>query len=124
MLLGVGVIVIVGNTIRLDIQNRRAEIEVIKLVGGSDAFVRRPFLYSGLWYGLVGGALACLLVNAGVWLLQAPANHLASLYGSDFRLTGMDLRSIGVLVGGGSALGWLGSWIAAARHLRSIEPTA
>jgi len=123
-LLAIGVVVIVGNTIRLDIQNRRAEIEVTKLVGGSDAFVRRPFLYGGFWYGLAGGALACLLVSIGVWLLAESVNRLAGLYGSDFRLTGLGLRAVGAMLGGGALLGWLGSWIAAARHLRSIEPTA
>lgn len=123
-LLAAGVVVIVGNTIRLDIQSRRAEIEVIKLVGGSDAFVRRPFLYGGFWYGLAGGALACGLVSLGLWMLADPVARVTSLYGSDFRLTGMDLRSLGTLLGGGALLGWVGSWIAAARHLRSIEPTA
>lgn len=123
-LLAIGVVVIVGNTIRLDIENRRAEIEVTKLVGGSDAFVRRPFLYGGFWYGLAGGALACGLVGLGVWLLQAPVNRLTGLYGSDFRLVGMDSVTVGLLLGGGALLGWAGSWLAAARHLRSIEPTA
>lgn len=123
-LLAVGVVVIVGNTIRLDIENRRAEIEVTKLVGGSDAFVRRPFLYSGFWYGLVGGALACGLVAFGVWLLQEPVSRLAGLYSSDFRLLGLDQRRIALLLGGGALLGLLGSWVAASRHLRAIEPTA
>jgi cell division transport system permease protein len=122
-LLAAGVVVIVGNTIRLDIENRRAEIEVTKLVGGSDAFVRRPFLYTGFWYGLVGGALACGLVALGVWLLQDPVNRLAGLYGSDFRLRGLDPRTIATLLGGGTLLGWLGSWLAASRHLRAIEPS-
>jgi cell division transport system permease protein len=117
------VVVIVGNTIRLDIENRRAEIEVTKLVGGSDAFVRRPFLYTGFWYGLVGGALACGLVALGAWLLQTPVNRLAGLYGSDFRLIGLDPRTIAGLLGGGAVLGWLGSFLAASRHLRAIEPS-
>ncbi len=121
-LLAAGVVVIVGNTIRLDIENRRAEIEVTKLVGGSDAFVRRPFLYTGFWYGLVGGALACALVAVGLWLLQPPVNRLAGLYGSEFRLSGLDPRTIASLLGGGAALGWLGSWLSASRHLRAIEP--
>ena len=123
-LLAVGVIVIVGNTIRLDIENRRTEIEVTKLVGGSDAFVRRPFLYSGFWYGLLGGGLACGLVGLGAWLLQEPVSRLAGLYASDFRLLGLDPRTIGLLLGGGTLLGWFGSWLATSRHLRAIEPTA
>jgi len=123
-LLAVGVVVIVGNTIRLDIENRRTEIEVTKLVGGSDAFVRRPFLYSGFWYGLLGGGLACGLVGLGAWLLQEPVGRLAGLYGSDFRLLGLDPRTVGLLLGGGTLLGWFGSWLATSRHLRAIEPTA
>jgi cell division transport system permease protein len=123
-LLAVGVLVIVGNTIRLDIENRRTEIEVTKLVGGSDAFVRRPFLYTGVWYGVAGGLLAWGLVSAGVYLLSAPVNRLAGLYGSTFTLQGLGWPAIGVLVGGGAALGWFGSWISSARHLRAIEPRA
>lgn len=124
VLLAIGVVVIVGNTIRLDIDNRRTEIEVTKLVGGSDAFVRRPFLYSGFWYGLTGGFLAWSVIALGVWLLREPVSHLAALYGSEFRLVGLDLEGSAILLGIGSLLGWLGSWLAAARHLRAIEPTA
>jgi cell division transport system permease protein len=118
------VIVIVGNTIRLDIENRRTEIEVTKLVGGSDAFVRRPFLYSGFWYGLGGGLLAWGLVALGIHLLEAPVNRLAGLYGSSFRLVGLDPRMAAILLAAGAVLGWLGSWLATARHLRAIEPSA
>jgi cell division transport system permease protein len=123
MLLAIGVIVIVGNTIRLDIQNRRDEIEVTKLVGGSDAFVRRPFLYSGFWYGLGGGVVAWLIVVLVVALLSGPASRIAGLYGSDFRLRGLGLESSLWLLGTGIALGWLGSYLAATRHLRAIEPS-
>jgi cell division transport system permease protein len=123
MLLAIGVIVIVGNTIRLDIQNRRDEIEVTKLVGGSDAFVRRPFLYSGFWYGLGGGLVAWLIVVLVVALLAGPASRIAGLYGSDFRLRGLGLEASLWLLGTGIALGWLGSYLAATRHLRAIEPS-
>lgn len=121
-LLALAVVLIVGNTIRLDIENRRSEIEVTKLVGASDAFVRRPFLYSGLWYGLGGGLLASLLVIVGLLLLRAPVAQLAGLYGSGFSLVGPGFDGLGALVGGGAALGWLGSWTATTRHLRRIEP--
>lgn len=121
-LLGVGVMVIVGNTIRLDIQNRRDEIEVTKLVGGSDAFVRRPFLYSGVWYGLGGSLVALVIVAATVLVLSAPVQRITGLYGSDFRLKGLSLQTTLLLIGAGIALGWLGSYIAASRHLRAIEP--
>jgi cell division transport system permease protein len=124
VLLGVGVVVIVGNTIRLDIENRRTEIEITKLVGGSDAFVRRPFLYSGFWYGLGGSLLAWGLITLGIHLLEAPVNRLAGLYGSSYKLIGLEPRMIGILLGTGAVLGWLGSWLATARHLRAIEPSA
>lgn len=122
LLLAAGVIVIVGNTIRLDIQNRRDEIEVTKLVGGSDAFVRRPFLYAGFWYGLGGGLLAWLMTALMVIALAGPVQRIAGLYGSGFVLTGMGLREGGVVALLGVLLGWLGSFVATTRHLRDIEP--
>ena len=122
-LLALGVMAIVGNTIRLDIQNRRQEIEVTKLVGGSNAFVRRPFLYSGFWYGVGGAIIAWVLSAVAVGLLRGPVNHLASLYGSSFEIHGLDGRATLILVGTAVALGWLGSYIAATRHLRDIEPS-
>jgi cell division transport system permease protein len=122
-LLAAGVLVIVGNTIRLDIQNRRAEIEVTKLVGGSNAFVRRPFLYTGVWYGLGGGLVAWVVAGAIVAALAAPVARIAGLYDSGFRLTGLGLTPSALLIVAGVILGWLGSFIAATRHLRDIEPT-
>jgi cell division transport system permease protein len=122
ILLAVGVVVIVGNTIRLDIQNRRDEIEVTKLVGGSDAFVRRPFLYCGVWYGLGGGLLAWLVVAVAVALLAGPVQRIAGLYGSQFSLSGLGLAGGCGLLLAGVLLGWLGSFVAANRHLRAIEP--
>ena len=124
VLLGLGVIAIAGNTIRLDINSRREEIEVIKLVGGSNAFVRRPFLYSGVWYGLGGGLLAWLLVAIAVAFLAGPIERVATLYASAFRLQGLDRHAILALVMGGPVLGWLGSWVTASYHLRRIEPNA
>ncbi len=122
VLLAIGVMVIVGNTIRLDIQNRRDEIEVTKLVGGSDAFVRRPFLYSGVWYGLGGSLVALGIVAVTVLVLSGPVQRITGLYGSDFRLTGLSFETTLWLIGAGVALGWVGSFIAASRHLRAIEP--
>ena len=122
-LLGVGVILVIGNTIRLDILNRRTEIEVMKLVGATDGFARRPFLYSGAWYGLGGGLLAVSLVGSAVGTLAGPVEHLAGLYGSPLRLRGLGVGwSVGV-IGASLALGWLGSWLAATRHIRGIEPS-
>ncbi len=122
-LLAAGVMLIVGNTIRLDILNRRAEIEVMKLVGATDGFARRPFLYSGVWYGLGGGLMALILVAAAVALLARPVDGLAKLYGSPFHLQGLRV-SVGALVlVGAMGLAWFGSWLAATRHIRGIDPT-
>ena len=121
-LLGVGVVLIVSNTIRLDILNRRAEIEVMKLVGASDGFTRRPFLYTGLWYGLGGGALALILVSIGTLFLEKPVAQLAVLYGSGFRLEGLSVVSMFQVLASATALAWAGSWLAVRRHMRAIEP--
>ena len=122
--LAVAVLAIVGNTVRLDIDSRRAEIEVTKLVGGSDGFVRRPFLYGGFWYGLGGGLLAVLLTQAIELALEGPIARIATAYGSSFRLAGLDEAAALALLGGGAVLGWLGAWLSATRHLRAIEPGA
>jgi cell division transport system permease protein len=124
ILLGLGVLAVVGNTIRLEILNRRAEIEVTKLVGGSNGFVRRPFLYTGLMYGLGGAALAWAIITATVFVLSGPVATLAQLYGSQYALAGLDARDSTILLGSGAVLGWLGAWISASRHLREIEPRA
>ncbi len=123
LLLGFGVLLVIGNTIRLAIENRRAEIVVVKLVGGTDGFVRRPFLYTGLWYGLGGGLLALLLLLLALLWLSGPVVGMAQLYSSDFSLQGLGVSgSIGVLLGA-SLLGLLGAWLAVGRHLNAIEPT-
>jgi cell division transport system permease protein len=124
VLLGAGVLAVIGNTIRLEIQGRRAEIEVTKLVGGSNSYVRRPFLYTGVLYGLGGALLAWGIVALAVALLDEPVTTLAKLYGSRYVLRGPSRDDIGVLLGAGVVLGWLGAWISAARHLRSVEPRA
>lgn len=116
------VVVIVGNTIRLDIQQRRHEIEVAKLLGATDAFVRRPFIYLGFWYGLIGGCIALLVVTAGLLALSGPLQRLASLYQANFdgfRVTGT--LALGV-VGGGLLAGCGGAWAAVGRHLSAIQP--
>jgi cell division transport system permease protein len=122
-LLGFGVILVIGNTIRLDILNRRAEIEVMKLVGATDGFARRPFLYSGTWYGLGGGLLAVALCAAAVGLLTGPVERLAGLYGGPFALRGLGWGTSLAVIAGSGGLGWLGSWLAATRHIRDIAPT-
>jgi len=123
-LLAVGVLAVIGNTVRLEITGRRAEIEVTKLVGGSNAFVRRPFLYAGVLYGLGGALVAWGIIALLVVLLGEPVESLARLYGSRYMLQGLAPEDVGILLGGGALLGWLGAWVSAARHLRSIEPRA
>ena len=123
-LLGVGVLAVIGNTIRLEIAGRRAEIEVTKLVGGSNAFVRRPFLYTGVLFGLGGALLAWGIIAVAVAVLDEPVANLARLYGSRYLLRGPSGEDVGILLGAGAALGWLGAWISAARHLRGIQPRA
>jgi cell division transport system permease protein len=123
VLLGAGVVLIVGNTIRLDILNRRQEIEVMKLVGASDGFARRPFLYSGIWYGLGGGLIALILVTVAAVILVRPVDTLAKLYGSQFRLRGLGFTTAAGVLALAVGLAWLGSWLAATRHIRGIEPT-
>jgi cell division transport system permease protein len=121
-LLGLAIIVVIGNTIRLEIQNRREEIEVTKLIGASNAFVRRPFLWSGFWFGLFGSMLALGLVQYGLYLLQPAVSRLAGLYQSSLSLLTLSPEDSLVIVATGVALGLLGSWFAAARHMRAIEP--
>ncbi len=121
-LLALSVVLVVGNTIRLDILNRRAEIEVMKLVGATDGFTRRPFLYSGVWYGLGGGVIAVIVVAIASTLLAAPIAHLVALYGSQFHLEGLRFGAVASILGLSVALGWLGSWIAATRHIRAVDP--
>ena len=121
-LLALAVLLIIGNTIRLAIENRRDEIRVVKLVGGTDAFVRRPFLYTGIWYGLGGGLLAWVLLAVGLFWLTAPVEQLISLYGSDFQLKGLGFGNSLTLLSSAVLLGWLGAWVAVGRHIKSIEP--
>ncbi|MBI3772335.1 MAG: ABC transporter permease [Gammaproteobacteria bacterium] len=121
-LLALAVLFIIGNTIRLLIQNRQDEVEVVKLIGGSNAFVRRPFLYTGIWFGLFGGMVAWLLVNLLLAALSGPVAQLASLYGSDFRLGYADLETTAILLFIGPFLGLVGAWLVSGRYLRAIEP--
>jgi cell division transport system permease protein len=122
VLLGTAVLVIVGNTIRLDIQTRTEEIEVAKLLGATDAFVRRPFLYLGLWYGLFGGLVAVLILAISLWLLGTPVARLAHLYGSSLTLKGLGFTTLLAVLSGGLLAGWSGAWLAVTRHLFGLRP--
>lgn len=121
-LLSLGVLLVIGNTIRLAIEGRRDEIVIVKLVGGTNAFVRRPFLYTGLWYGLGGGLVAWLIILFSLYWLAEPVASLAGLYQSDFRLHGLGFFNTLLLWFGGALLGLTGAWLAVSRHLGAIEP--
>ncbi|MDH5518185.1 MAG: permease-like cell division protein FtsX [Gammaproteobacteria bacterium] len=123
ILLGVAVVLTVGNTIRLDIQNRKEEIVVTKLIGATNAFIRRPFLYTGLWYGLAGSILALLMTNIALFLLASPVQKLSRLYNSDFELIGLSFDNSVILLFTSCLLSLAGSWLAVGRQLSKIEPT-
>ena len=121
-LLGLGALLVVGNTVRLDIQSRREEIGVLQLLGASDGFVRRPFLYLGAWYGLAAGALALGVLTLAWMGLREPLADLAARYGSSFALRGLDpLQALLVLVAAG-LLGWLGAGLVTGHYLRQTRP--
>ena len=122
LLLVMALLLVIGNTIRLHIENRRTEIEVIKLVGGTDSYVRRPFLYMGALYGLGAGVLAWLVLAYGLNWLNDAVVGLAGLYGSDFALAGVPVDDGLSLVLGAVLLGYIGAWLAVARHLNELAP--
>ena len=122
LLLIATLLLVIGNTIRLHIENRRTEIEVVKLVGGTDGYVRRPFLYMGALYGLGAGLIAWLLLAYGLGWLNEAVVGLAGLYGSDFGLTGVPADDALSLVLGAVLLGYIGAWLAVARHLSELAP--
>ena len=121
VLLAAAVVLVIGNTVRLAIENRRDEILVAKLVGGTDAFVRRPFLYTGTWFGLGGGLVAWLLIQLTFWWISGPIERLAGLYNSEFSLNGPGVEGALVLIVVAMVLGWLGAWLAVKRHMDDIE---
>ncbi|MFN3713540.1 MAG: permease-like cell division protein FtsX [Alcanivoracaceae bacterium] len=122
--LALAVILVVVNTIRLAIESRREEIVVVKIVGGTDGFVRRPFLYTGFWFGLFGGLAAVILVQSTLLWLSGPVNRLSELYASEFVLTGLNWEALLTLPLFAGALGLMGAWLAVSRHLKDIEPQA
>lgn len=117
VLLGVGVILIIGNTIRLATQNNRAEIEIMKLIGATNAFVRRPFLYTGILYGLAGGIVAWLFVEILFWSLSGPINNLAQAYQTAISLNGLGVTGTLQLWFFAAMLGLIGSWLVVSRYL-------
>ncbi|GAB3338019.1 permease-like cell division protein FtsX [Marilutibacter aestuarii] len=123
VLLGVGALLVVGNTVRLDIQQRREEISVLQQLGATDGFIRRPFLYLGACYGVLAGAVALAVLTAVDWSLRPPLLALAQSYGSDFTLQGFSLSHAALVVVGAGALGWLGAGLVTGQTLRQTRAT-
>jgi cell division transport system permease protein len=121
-LLGFGLVAVTFNTIRLQILTQREEIEVAKLIGATDGFIRRPFYYLGLLQGLAGGAVALAIVALGLWLLNHQVDELARSYGSRFRFAYLPAGDALAVVLFAGLLGWLGAQLSVSRHLREIEP--
>lgn len=122
VLLALAALLVVGNTVRLDIQGRADEIGVVQLLGASNAFVRRPFLYTGLLYGAMSGVLALLLIGAVQWLLATPLQQLATSYDHRFSAHGLSVLLMLGLVAASALLGWAGAWLATSRHLALARP--
>ena len=121
-ILAIGVLLVMGNTIRLAVENRREEIVVVKLIGGTNGYVRRPFLYSGVWLGLLAGVSAWILVWFGFWSLAGTIESLTRLYQSQYVLNGpgwVEFIALGAI---GALLGWLGAWLVVFGHMKTVEP--
>jgi len=124
LLLCMSVVLIVGNTIRLAILNQKDAIAVMKLVGATDSFIQRPFLYSGMWYGVFGGLLSCLSVAILAQYLTGSISELTDLYQSNFQLQGLAFNEALLLIAIAVILGLAGSYISVRKHIRAIEPNA
>jgi len=120
--LAMGVLLVIGNTIRLEIENRRQEIVIMETVGATHAFIRRPFLWVGIWYGLLGGLLAWFLIFLARVLMQDSVSRLAALYQTEFSLEGLSASALAILLGGSLLLGLAGSWLSVTRHLAALRP--
>jgi cell division transport system permease protein len=121
-LFAMAVLLIIGNTIRLIVQNNRQEIMVTKLLGAENSFIRRPFLYVGIIYGLMGSIIAWLLVDMTMWFINPPIQRLANLYGADFSFQGLSFLSTLLLLFLGILLGYFGSLLIVNKYIRAIEP--
>ena len=121
-LLALALVAVTFNTIRLQILTRRDEIEVSKLIGATNPFIRRPFLYLGALQGLAGGCAAWAVVTLAVVVLNVQLSELGTLYGTAFKLQPLDAADSAILLAFSAALGWLGAWLSVSRHLWQIEP--
>jgi cell division transport system permease protein len=116
-------LLVVGNTVRLDIQGRADEIAVMQMLGADNGFVRRPFLYIGFWYGAFAGVASLILIGIVEWALAAPLASLLSSYDHRFDVHGLSLLTMALVLVASAALGWLGAWIATSRHIALGQPT-
>jgi cell division transport system permease protein len=121
LMFSLAVLVVVANTIRLDVGNRADEIEVLSLVGAGPGFIRLPFLYSGFWYGLLGALFALLLLEISLSYLSGPLSRLMDSYGNSFDLSGLSIPQVFLMLGSGGMLGLLGAWVAVQRYLRQLS---
>jgi cell division transport system permease protein len=121
VMFSLAVVVVIANTIRMDVANRSDEIEVLSLVGAGDSFIRQPFLYSGFWYGLMGSAVALLLLHASIAFLQSPLENLLDAYGNAFVILRLNFSQVVFVLLGGGFLGLLGAWVAVERYLRVLR---
>lgn len=124
LLLCLSVILIVGNTIRLQILNEKDAIAIMKLVGATDSFIQRPFLYAGMWYGIFGGLLSCIVVTLLAWYLGYAISELSELYHSSFQLHGLTAHDSLMLIVFAITLALVGSYISVSQHIKAIEPNA
>lgn len=120
-LFGAGLIAVTFNTIRLQVMAQAAEIEVARMIGATDAFIRRPFYYFGALQGALGGLLAAALVIGALRLLAGPVGELAALYGASFSLHAPTPAEIGALAGIGAVLGWIGAQLSVSLSLRTFD---
>ncbi len=121
VMFSLAVFVVVANTIRLDVANRREEIEILSVVGAGESFIRQPFLYTGFWYGLLGALFALMLLSISVLYLQRPLEGLLAAYGNSFELQSLVAHQAAMVLLAGGALGFLGAWVSVQRYLRQLR---
>jgi cell division transport system permease protein len=122
VILGIAVMVIIGNTLRLTIQSHKEEVEVLKLVGATDSFIMRPFLYAGLAYAVLGGLIAVVIVNLFTLKISHGVNTLAKIYDMHFPVNGLNIIQVLIILGFAAILGLVGAMLSIKRQLAHIEP--